>query len=280
MRASKLLDTLLAEDGLDHSAIQAVYDSLPVKAGVNLFRKKLVSSGIMEYNELMRLFINKTLLPHSYNTLEKLEKQREQRVEFKPTGHRQKFHVREEDQLVENIAFSAGDLPIDIPPPNLNNMAFSYSDEKQAVQLALDMAKSGEQNEAEIILLETLESFSDSGPAILVLCWIYLCTGHPDMLETWVKLAMEKGTRSRHLIELLCLAEQLQNKHLLATAHYQTLVRQKRVKSIWYLLLAYSQERSQCYQEAIENYRVYMTVGRDDQLKEFAKQHLQELLKS
>ena len=274
MKASSLLDTLLQEENLDHSAIQAVYDGLPAGCGVNRFREALLANKVLDYNTLMQLFINKTLLPHSQAVLTRLDRKRADIVQYKPTKHQQKFHISDEDYLTDRVAFASGELPIRIPPPDLKNFTFDASDERQAVELALELARSNELNEAEVILLETLETFDRSLAAILVLCWIYLSSGHPGIIETWVKLSISRGRTNGQMMELLCLAEQLQNKHLMASAHYQKLLRQKRVKSIWYLLLAYSQQRSQCLREAAENYRIYCKVGKDPQLIEFAQQQL------
>ena len=126
-------------------------------------------------------------------------------------------------------------------------------------------------------MLETLDSFDNSLAAIQVLVWVYLCTGHNDLSENWAKEILASGNGTQQMMELLCLSEQLQNKHLLASAHYQKLIQQKRVKSIWYLLLAYSQEKSNCLKEAADNYKIYARIGSDETLKEFAQQHLQEL---
>lgn len=277
MKALHLLETLLQEEGLDHAAIQAVYDELPANSGVNRFREALLKQKLMEYSHLMQLFINKTLLPHSQAVLTRVESKRATKEEYKPPTHQRKFHIEEDDRMTDKVAFAAGELPIRIPPPNLNNLHFDSTDERQAVELALEMAQQNELNEAEIILLETLEVFDKSTSAMLVLCWVYLSSGHPRIIETWVKLSISKGRTNGQIMELLCLAEQLQNKHLMASAHYQKLLRQKRVKSIWYLLLAYSQQRSQCLREAAENYRIYCKVGKDPQLIEFANQQLTQL---
>lgn len=277
MKASILLDTLLAQPDLDKKKIQLVYDSLPANAKVNDFRSALINADVMTFTEVMNIFVKHTLLPRSETLLNKLEMDRQNVVHHKPEGHKQKFHISENDQLVESVAFASGDLPVQIPKPNANQFSFQHSDEKQAVMLAIELATMGELHESEIILLETLDSFDQSLSAIQVLIWVYLCTGHNDQSENWAKEMMAAGHSSQQVLELLCLAEQLQNKHLLACAHYQKLIQQKRVKSIWYLLLAYSQEKSNCPKEATDNYRIYSRIGSDESLKSFAQQHIQEL---
>lgn len=277
MKASVLLETLMMQESLDHERIQQVYDTLPSNALVNDFRNALIEQDVMRLSEVMNIFIDHTLMPRSKSILKKLEAERRTRVHHKPEGHRQKFHIAEDDRLVEDIAFSSGELPIHIPSPNLEHYRFGSSDEKQAVMLSIELASMGEINEAEVVLLETLESFKNSLASILVLVWVYLCTDHKDQSEKWARRLLDQGVMNAQMMELLCLAEQLQNKHLMACSHYQKLLSAKKVKSIWYLLLAYSQEKSCCFQEAIENYRIYAHIGKDEQLKAYAKQHLQEL---
>jgi hypothetical protein len=277
MKAIVLLETLLSQPDLDHDRIQAAYDVLPETARIADLRSELISQNVMSYVEIMNLFVNANLLPRSKTLLKKIETDRKARVHFKPETHQQKFHVKEEDRMISDVAFAGGALPIHIPVPELDKIKFHHSDEKQAVMLAVEMAELGELTEAEIVLLETLESFTNSTAAILVLCWVYLCTGHTDQSEHWAKTFIKNGIPDQRAMEFLCLAEQLQNKHLLASSHYQKLLQLKQVKSIWYLLMAYSLEKSNCMHEAADNYTIYTTVGSDTELKNFATQHLKEL---
>jgi hypothetical protein len=280
MKAELLLETLLDQPDLDHARIQVVFNQLPPRAKVADFRQKLVEENVMTYLQVMKLFVKKTLLPKSSKLLTKIEEDRSNRVHHKPDRHVQKYIIEEDDTLISDIAFSAGELPISIPSPKLDKMVFKNSDEKQAIMLAIELAELGEVNEAEIVIHETLESFSDSTAAVLVLCWIYLATGHASQSEQWAKNFIKQGNPDQLAMEFLCLAEQLQNKHLLASAHYQKLVQLERVKSIWYLLLAYSLERANCNQEAVLNYRLYASITSDSTLKSFANLHLQELTRS
>lgn len=277
MKADTLLETLLSQPDLDHERIQAVFDSLEEGARISEFRHALADAKIMSYMQIMKIFVNKTLLPKSQTLLKKIEVHRKENVHHKPKEHVQKFHVADDDTLIADLAFSAGELSIHIPSPDLSEMEFKHSDEKQAVMLAVEMVELGELTEAEIILLETLESFTDSVAAVLVLCWVYLGTGHAARTEFWAKSLIASGHPDKNAMELLCLAEQAQNKHLVAVGHYQKLTQLKRVKSIWYLLMAYSQERANCPLEAEENYHIYNSIGKDDNLKQFARHHLQEL---
>lgn len=279
MKAAVLLETLLNRDGLDHQQIQLVFEALPISATISDFRAQLIENGILTYSQIMNIFLNDNILPRSRNILKKINDKKKSQVEFKPEKHKQKFHIKEDDRLVPSIAFAAGALPVEIPKPNISEMKFQYSDEKQAVMLALELSEVGELHEAEVVLHETLETFKKSITAINVLCWIYLCTGHNDQGEQWSKHAISLGLRNKLTWELYCLAEQLQNKHLSAAAHYQTLLRSKQVKARWYLLLAYSQERLHCHQDAADNYQIYARISRDEQLKEFASQHIKELRK-
>jgi len=277
MKASELLETLLSHSSVNADKVQSVYDSLPKSATIRDFRTEIVNQELMTYTEVMTLFITKNLLPRSKGLLSRIEKDRESKVHHKPKTHQQKFHIGENEDLVADVVLASGMLPVHIPAPDFSKLKFHHSDEKQAVMLAVEMVNLGEINEAEIILLETLDSFSESDAAIQTLCWVYICTGHNDQIEHWANNSLKDKRGGLLTLELLCLAEQLQNKHLLAAAHYQKLLRLKQVKSLWYVLIAYSQEQSQCLSEAAENYNIYITIGSDAQLKQFAQQHLNEL---
>ena len=277
MKAIVLLETLLNREELDHDQIKQIFDTLPVSASVADFRNQLIKHKVLSFSQIMNIFLKDNIFPRSQKILKKIAQKKKDNILYKPKAHEQKFHVREGDRLVTNIAFAAGALPVEIPKPTIEDMKFQFSDEKQAIMLAIELAEVNEIHEAEVVLLETLETFKKSVAAVNVLCWIYLCTGHNKQSEHWSTYAIQRRFRDKLTWELHCLSEQLQNKHLSAAAHYQKLLRLNQIKSTWYLLLAYSQERLQCHREAAENYQIYARITRNDELKDFASQHMKEL---
>ena len=274
MKATTLLEALLAEPDLPHDEIQKVFDQLPEGTSLTVFRSALIDQKVLSYSQAMNIFITKTLLPKSQNLLSTLEQKRQQQAHFKPVEHQQKYHIDDDDKMRNSVPLFSGEVEIDIPMPDIKKLHFVQSDEKQAVTLALELINMGELKEVELILLETLESFENSQAAAEVLAWVYLCTGHFSDSENCAKSAIDAGLNNQEILELLALAEQLQNKHMLATAQYQKLLQLERVKSLWYLLIAYSQERSNCQREAAENYQIYAAIGNNPDLKEVAVQHL------
>lgn len=271
MDAAALLESLLTQPDLPHAEIQRVFESLPANASLNDFRNTLVEQNVVRYSQVMTVFIEKNLLPKSKNLLQKLETKRQSQTHFKPPKHKQKYHIEKDDKLNNRLYLLSGIVEIEIPTPKVNDLAYVQSDEKQAVMLALDLVSMGELNEVELILLETLESFKNSQAAAEVLAWLYLCTEHFEQSEICAKTAIEHGLDNQEILELLALAQQMQNKHLLAISQYQKLLQLERVKSLWYLLIAYSQERSNCLNEAVENFQIYSAIGQDPDLKRIAE---------
>lgn len=277
MTPTILFDNLLQHSAVDKNTLQSVLESLPNDATVDTFRKAIVSKKLMALSDVMKIHFESTLLPESNKLLAKLAHQRANRTFHKPTVHKQKFLITNEDTFENRIVLSDGELAVKIPDVDLDSLEFKHSDEKQAVMLAIDLAKMGEITESETILLETLDTFNDSLSAMYCLCWLYLCTDHPADIEAWSSKYLTSSDNAKALYEICALAYQTQNKHLLATALYQKLIRLNRVKSVWYLLLAYSQEKSLCVEEASENFQIYNSIGKSDELKEFALRHLTRL---
>jgi len=279
MNAEILLNALLSDDSINKEGIKSVFDTLPSDATVNDFRRAIIRQKLMTYTQVMAAFLNYELLPRSKSVLNRLEQKRNARTHFEPERHVHKFHVTENDQLAQQVLFDGNNIRVEIPEPNTSELTFASSDEQQAVVLAMEMAKMGEATEAEIILLETLDSFDTSHPAMKVLCWLYLCTDHAERVESWADLILQ-SVDDQIALELLTLAEQSQSKHLLAVAHFQKLLQLRKVKTVWYLLLAFSLEKTQCLKEAMDNYRIYITITQDKDLKLIAEKHLKELKES
>ncbi|MFQ3229348.1 tetratricopeptide repeat protein [Reinekea sp.] len=276
MKAVALYSILSEHANVDQVQLDLLFNQMPKDATVSQFRNLLVKSGLLEYNEIMSLFITKGLAPRGKALVSKLKAEQAKVIEFKPTGHEQKFHITD-TEITSTIDISNGLLPVEIPPPVESQLEFRHSDEKQAVLLALEMAQMGDPAEAEIILLETIESFENSVAAMQCMCWLYLATGHVELIHQWASRNLDHHQGDTLTLELLSLADQILGKHLLASARYQRLLSKDKVKSSWYILLAKSQEASQCIPEAIENYKIYLAIGKDPKLIDFAKTRLQEL---
>ncbi|WP_320823119.1 hypothetical protein [Reinekea sp.] len=273
MDAAELYESLLIHTAVDRERLDAIFIALPQGAAVGYLRDEILKHGLLSYAEVMGVLVNNILLPRSRKLLTTVKQKRLQHSHFKPKSHNQKFYLRDMEILDPMASLAAGSLAVAIPMLDRAQCSFQSSDEKQAVLLALDLADEGELNETEVVLLETLDTFSDSEAAIQVLCWLYLCCDLPQQTEYWAMSFLAKHRAGSLTLELLSLAQQVQNKHLLATAYYQKLLRAARVRSQWYLLLAYSQEQSHCPTEALENYKIYSTIGLDESFRAFAATH-------
>ncbi|MDN3650621.1 hypothetical protein QWZ13_17080 [Reinekea marina] len=276
MKADALHAILSEHAKVDTNQLDMLYAQLPEDATVAQYRALIIKSGLLKYNDIMTLFITKGLVPKGQNFVDRIATEREKTRSQTPLKHDPKLAG---DDLTVNLEvdITNGKLPIEIPTPNSSDLHFNSSDEKQAVLLALDMAKHGDPAEAEVILLETIESFENSLAAMQCLCWLYLATGHADLILGWARRNLDKNQSDTLTLELLSIAEQILGKHLLATARYQRLLQKDKVKSSWYFMLARAQEESQCTQEAIENYKIYLAIGKDPKQRDYAQSRLEEL---
>lgn len=277
MQASALHQVLIDHANVEHSQLNQVFERLPAAATVADYRSALVKAGILPYSTIMRLFFTHGLALKAKTVIKKIQNQRDKQVHFKPAVHEQKFKITEDDVLSPTIALASDLLTLNIPPPKADDLAYSHSDERQAVQLAVDIAKQGDAKDAEQILLETLDTFKHSSAAMQSLCWLYLSTAHGGMVQRWAKKELAIHPDNPYTLELLSMTEQVLGKHFLASAHYQKLLKQARVKPIWYLLLALSQDYGACHRDANENYKIYLRIGKDERIKSFAEQQLKRL---
>lgn len=276
MKAEALHAILTEHANVDLEQLDLLFKRLPKDATVAQFRSLLIKSGLLGYNEIMTLFITKGLAPKGKALITKIKSEQKQVTEFKPKSHVQKHHIID-TEVTSVVDISNGGLHIEIPTPTESQLTFHHSDEKQAVMLALEMVQMGDPAEAEIVLLETIDSFKNSEAAMQCLCWLYLATGHVELIHQWASRNLDNNQGDTLTLELLSLADQILGKHLMASARYQRLLSKDKVKSSWYILLARSQEASQCTLEAIENYKIYLAIGKDPKLIDFAKTRLQEL---
>jgi tetratricopeptide (TPR) repeat protein len=194
-----------------------------------------------------------------------------------PKEHDNKFHISEHDKTQKTIDLNDGELDISIPKPDLSILPFTHSDEKQAVMLAIEMVAMNELKETELILIETAESFPSSIASNVSLCWLYLSTGKYREVETWAYRLLDHHPDSILCLRMLAMAEQASNKHLMAISHYQQLLKNKTISPLWHLLLGYSQQKTGCNEDAIENYRTFLSFGKFEEYSPFAKRHLKEL---
>ncbi|MBU2863492.1 hypothetical protein KO489_06525 [Reinekea forsetii] len=276
MKADALHAILSEHAKVDTNQLDMLYAQLPEDATVAQYRALIIKSGLLKYNDIMTLFITKGLVPKGQNFVDRIATERKKTRSQTPLKHDPKL-VGDDLTVNLEVDITNGKLPIEIPTPNSSDLHFNSSDEKQAVLLALDMAKHGDPAEAEVILLETIESFENSLAAMQCLCWLYLATGHADLILGWARRNLDKNQSDTLTLELLSIAEQILGKHLLATARYQRLLQKDKVKSSWYFMLARAQEESQCTQEAIENYKIYLAIGKDPKQRDYAQSRLEEL---
>lgn len=277
MSPAMLFKNIIRVGAVDENRLQSVLESLPNNASVETFRKAIIDKKLMTLSEVMHVHFESVLLPESKKLLRKIKDQRANKTHHKPSVHKQKFLITEDNSFNNQITLVDGELVVKVPDLDSNNFQFDHSDEKQAIMLAIDLAKMGEVMESETILLETLDSFNNSLPAMHCLCWLYLCTQQENEVEGWSKQYTQHAKSIDQVWEISALAYQLRNKHLLATAQYQKLVQINPAKSLWYLLLAYSQEKSLCFEEARENFQIYSSIGTNEELKELAQSHLGKL---
>lgn len=275
--ADKLFDVLNEHSDIDKTLLQFMFNELPKDATLGDFREELIDAGLISYHQLMRLSFIHLMLPRSKALLAKLAEHRKNRTVFAAPTHEQKYFLDEESKLGTSVLLGDTGLELPVPEPDLTDFNFLHSDEKQAVMLAVEIANLGELNEAELILLETRDSFPASAASLQTLCWIYLATENYKQVEIWANDLLDDHPGNLFCLRVLALAEQLSNKHLMATSHLQQMLQREEIDPLWYFLLAYSQQKTSCTADAIDNYQIYLKIGRNKNIRQFAEQQVDEL---
>lgn len=236
----------------------------------------VIREGLMNFGDLMELSLNHGLFVKAAKVLRRLQEARKGRTLIKPQSHTTRYKVKDGQPGMEKLTLAEG-LTMGIIDPDLDAYANVSTDERQVVEMAMELVRIEQYQEAEMFLIDARSEFPDSARVPLVLTWMYLRSGLVEEARAVCLQAMRDFPSDVQIVEQMGLIEHSLGKHLLAVNHFQKLVLLPRVKPVWYLLLALSLERARLRTDATTNYQIYLSVARQADLKAFAEQRLQAL---
>lgn len=273
----ELLNVLIEHTGIDRALLKSVYRELPADADLNAFRSKLLDSQLISYEQLMSLSIQEYLVPKTKALLAQLFEDEKQLSNFDQPVEEKKFHLDGVTELKPTFMLGNTQLELAVPKTDISKLVFQHSDEKQAIMLAMDMCTMGEVKEAELILIETVDSFPESTAAQITLCWLYFSAGKFKQVEEWAQHLLDIRPTSILGLWFQAQAEQLNSNHRAAITHFQNLVKLKKAMPLWHLLLGYSLQQTGANDAAVECYRTFLNLGNFGEQSKFAIEQVKEL---
>ena len=227
----------------------------------------------------MSLSIHEFLVPKTEALLDQLFEHKQHLSNFDQPEEEKKFHLDGVAELKPTFILGTSGLELAVPKTDISKLVFQHSDEKQAIMLAMDMCTMGEVKEAELILIETVDSFPESTAAQITLCWLYFSAGKFRQVEEWAKHLLEIRPTSVLGLWFQAQAEQLNSNHSAAIKHFQSLVKIKKPMPLWHLLLGYSLQKTGADAEALKSYQTFLSLGNFGEQSKFAIQQVKELSK-
>lgn len=278
MASNRLYQVLKAHSSLDPDTLDALQAELDDPSDSRALGELIVQRNLMTFYEIMSLVFKHGLFDKTESVLKRMAEARKQHHVIKPHQHVSRYQVSEYDQPKEVIDLPGGELRLNLPRPHLGGYSAVNTDEKQVVEMAVELVNIGQLQEAEMFLIDARDEFPDSIRVKTVLIWLYaLCQRYKLARDICTKAHQEHPSDTL-LVEYLGLLEQCLGKHLSAVNQYQRLTMLPRVNPTWYLLLGLSLEHSGLTQDAVMNYRIFLRLGKQEELMNFVNQRLQALV--
>jgi predicted Zn-dependent protease len=234
--------------------------------------RSLIDANLIKLSTLMELTLKHDLFPQADSVLKRLAEARKQRQLIKPQTHTTRYLLSEDDAPVDQIELVDIGVNLPIPMPDLNNFRNTSSDEKQVTDMAFELAKMNQTEEAEMFLVDALDEFPKSMRITMLLAWHYSRCQSFKAAITHCQRGINQNPSVFTLVEYMGIATQALGKHLMAINHFQKLCCLPRVKPIWYLQLAVSLERVDMTMDATINYQIFLSLTQDPELRQFAQQ--------
>lgn len=279
MMASNVLYNLLRE----HSAIDAenldrLMDELKQKDDARALGRLVLRDRLLGFYELMHLALTYDLFPRTQVLLKRLTEARKHHQVIKPQPHTTRYKLGNKTLMPsESLVLTNPSLTLSIPKPNLASYPESGSDERQVVEMAVELIRLGQYPEAEMFLVDAQDEFAQSLRIKALLIWLYMLCRCYDEAVLPYQQGLDLAPQDPILLEYAGLIEQVRNKHLLAIRFFQKLLQQPKVKASWHLLLGVSLEKARLPDEARDHYQRYLEGGKNAKLLGFAKQRLNVL---
>ncbi|GGX44965.1 hypothetical protein GCM10007392_09710 [Saccharospirillum salsuginis] len=278
MATSRLYQVLSEHSKLDPEVLDALQAELEDPSDGRALGELIVRRGLMSFYEMMSFALKHDLFQKTEAVLKRMAEARKHHQVIKPQQHVSRYKLSEDEKLKEEVTLPGRSLKLTIPRPNLGRYSAISTDEKQVVEMAVELVNIGQLQEAEMFLIDASEEFPNSVRVKVVLVWLYFMCQQYKLARDVCAKAQREHPSDINLVEYLGLLEQSLGKHLSAVNHYQRLTLLPKVKPVWYLLLGLSLEHAGLRQDAIINYRMYVNLGQQEELIHYVNQRLQVLV--
>lgn len=233
---------------------------------------RLIQARQIKLSTIMEIALKHDLFPKADSVLRRLAEARQRHQVIKPQTHTSRYRISEDDVPVDQIELIDIGVNLPIPAPNLNSFRDTSKDEKQVAEMAFELARMNQVQEAEMFMIDALEEFPKSMRIIVLLAWHYCrCQRFKEAIKC-CQNGLKLNASVFPLVEYMGMAEQALGKHLLAINHFQKLACLPKVKPIWYMQLAVSLERARLSMDAKQNYQTFLALNKDPELQQFAQQ--------
>lgn len=278
MATNVLYNILLKQTQLDRTKLDKLMGELKHKDDSREFGKLVLRERLLGFYELMSLAFTYDLFPRTQSLLKRLTEARERSQVIKPERHTTRYKLGNATLLPsESLVLTNPNLTLSVPKPNLSRYLDNGSDERQVVEMAVELIRLTQYPEAEMFLIDAHDEFPQSLRIKTLLIWLYMLCRSYDDAGAICQQALDLAPRDPALLEYAGLVEQARNKHLLAINYFQKLLQQPKIKASWHLLLGVSLEKARLPEDASAHYRFYLKAGNNAKLLSFAKQRLNYL---
>lgn len=278
MATNSLQSILLKHSNIDPKALDRLVNELEHKSDARALGRLVLRDRLIGFYDLMNLALNYDLFPRTQVLLKRLTEAREKYQTIEPKEHTTRYKLGNTTVMPsEVLSFTNPSLSVPIPKPNLSRYLESGSDERQVVEMAVELIRLGQYPEAEMFLIDAQDEFAQSLRIRVLLIWLYLlCQFYNEAVKPYQE-GLDLAPHDPMLLEYAGLIEQARNKHLLAIHFFQKLVHQPKTKASCHLLLGVSLEKARLPDEASTHYRRYLENGKNAKLLSYAKQRLNYL---
>lgn len=269
---NRLYELLKDHSNLSLEVLEQYYLALDNEDDERELGRRLILAGLIKLSGIMEIALQHDLFPKADSVLRRLAEARRRHQVIKPKAHTTRYRVSDDDVPVDQIELIDIGVNLPIPVPNLTSFRNTSTDEKQVADMAFELAKMNQVQEAEMFMIDALEEFPKSMRIFVLLAWHYCRCQHFKDAIRCCQAGLKLNPSVFPLVEYMAIAEQALGKHLLAINHFQKLACLPRVKPIWYMQLALSLERARLSMDARQNYQTFLTLNTDPELQQFAQQ--------
>lgn len=134
---------------------------------------RLIQARQIKLSTIMEIALKYDLFPKADSVLRRLAEARQRHQVIKPQTHTTRYRISEDDVPVDQIELVDIGVNLPIPTPSLNSFRDTSKDEKQVAEMAFELARMNQVQEAEMFMIDALEEFPKSMRIIVLLAWHY-----------------------------------------------------------------------------------------------------------